>query len=341
MKALVKTAAGLGNVQICEVGEPIPNKDQVKIAIKYAGICGTDIKIKNGTAPSNPPVILGHEFCGIVEEVGRDIKNFKVGDRVISETAAFTCGFCFYCRTGNYMMCKNRLSAGYDVDGGFAEFCVMPEKVIHKLPDEVTFEQGALAEPLAVSVHAVLEHAKIQTEDFILVSGVGAIGLLTAFVAKSAGAYVILAGISSDTERLKIGEKLGVDTIINVEKEDLYSLVEKNTKGYGVDYAFECAGVAPSVSQCIKCLRKGGTIIQIGLLERPFQVDFNDLTRRELRLIGTFGHKWKSWETSIRLLKNFGEKIEKVISDKRSLEKWETAFKDAENKKGIKILLYP
>jgi L-iditol 2-dehydrogenase len=341
MKALVKTATGPGNVQICEVKEPTPSRCQVKIAIKYAGICGTDIKIRNGTAPSNPPVILGHEFCGIIEEVGKDVKNFKVGNRVVSETAASICGFCFYCRTGNYMMCENRLSAGYGVDGGFAEFCVIREEAIHRLPDEVTFKQGALTEPLAVSVHAVLERTKVQTGDFVLVSGVGTIGLLTAFVAKSAGAYVILAGTSVDTERLKVGEKLGVNVIINVEKEDLYSLVKRDTNGYGVDYAFECAGVAPSVSQCIKCLRKGGSMVQTGLLEKPFQVDFNDLTRRELRLVGTFGHKWKSWETSIRLLKHFGKKIEKVISYECSLEEWEAAFKDAENKKGIKILLYP
>ena len=166
MIALVKTNPGPGNVKLIEVNEPTPGLGQVKIAVEYCGICGTDLKIKKDLAPSNPPVILGHEFCGIVYEIGEGVKNFKKGDRVVSETMAYYCGSCKYCQTGNYFMCDHRLSAGYGVDGGFAKFCVIREGALHKLPDNVSFEQAALAEPLAVCVHLVIERSEIRSGEF-------------------------------------------------------------------------------------------------------------------------------------------------------------------------------
>lgn len=341
MKALVKTEPGPGNVKLSEVNEPIPGFGQVKIAVKYCGICGTDLKIEKDLAPSKPPVILGHEFCGIVHEIGEGVNNFKKGDRVVSETMAFSCGSCKYCYTGNYMMCDNRLSAGYGVDGGFAEFCVIREGALHKLPDNVSFEQGALAEPLAVCIHFVIELSNLKLGEFVLVSGAGTIGLLAAFVAKTAGAYVILAGTSCDIERLKIGKEMGADRVMNIEEEDLSSVIKEITAGYGVDKAFECAGTATSVQNCIQSLRKRGTLTQVGLNEKLVPTDFNQISRKELRIIGSFGHNWANWETSIHLLKNFGDVISKVISDIRPLEDWMEAFKEMENRTAIKILLYP
>jgi len=341
MKALVKTKLGTENLKLSEVNEPIPSFGQVKIAIKYCGICGTDLKIKKNLAPSNPPVILGHELCGIVHEVGEGVKIFKKGDRVVSETVASICGSCKYCQTGNYMMCDNRLSIGYGVDGGFAEFCVIREEALHKLPDEVSFEEGALAEPLAVCVHSVIELSKIKLGEFVLVSGTGTIGLLTAFVAKIAGAYVILAGMSCDVNRLKISKEMGINKVVNIEEEDLLSVVKEVTAGYGVDKAFECAGAVGSVQNCIQSLRKCGTLTQVGLIEKLVPIDFNQISRKQLRIIGSFGHNWANWETSIYLLNNFGNVITKVISDKRPLKEWMEAFKDMENRTAIKILLYP
>jgi len=341
MIALVKTHPGPGNVELIEVKEPTPGFGQVKIAVQYCGICGTDLKIKKDLAPSNPPVILGHEFCGSVYEIGEGVKNFKKGDRVVSETMAYYCGSCKYCQTGNYFLCDHRLSAGYGVDGGFTKFCVIREGALHKLPDNVSFEQGALAEPLAVCAHFVIERSKIRSGEFVLVSGAGAIGLLAAFVAKTAGAYVILAGMSCDVKRLKIGQEIGADRIINIEEEDLSSVVKELTAGYGVDKAYECAGVGASVQNCIQSLRKGGTLTQIGLVEKLVPTDFNLISRKELNIIGSFGHNWANWETSIHLLKNFGDVISKIISDKQPLEKWEEAFKKMEDRESIKILLYP
>ncbi len=341
MIALVKTHSGPGNVKLKEVNEPTPGFGQVKIAVKYCGICGTDLKIKKGLAPSNPPVILGHEFCGEVHEIGEGVKNIKEGDRVVSETMAYSCGSCKYCQTGNYMMCDNRLSAGYGVDGGFAEFCVIREGALHKLPDNVSFELGALAEPLAVCVHFVIELSKLKLGEFVLVSGTGTIGLLAAFVAKKAGAHVILAGMSCDAKRLKIGKEMGIDEVVNVEEENLLSVVKEITAGYGVDKAFECAGAVASVQNCIQSLRKCGVLTQVGLVEKLVPTDFNQISRKQLKIIGSFAHNWANWETSIHLLKNFGDIISKIISDKRPLEDWREAFKEMENRKAIKILLYP
>lgn len=341
MKALVKTAPGPGNVQLCDVKNPEPGRGQVRVAVKYAGICGTDLRIRDGVAPSNPPVILGHEFSGVIDELGEGVRGYSVGERVVCETAAVICGSCRFCRTGEYMMCDGRRSAGYGVDGGFAEFSVTRVEAVHRLPDGVTFEQGALAEPLAVGAHAVLERSGVQIGDYVLVSGAGTIGILTTFVAKSAGAFVVLAGASCDRERLRIGRGMGADIVVNVEEESLSSIIKDVTGGYGVDVAFECAGNEASIAQCFRCLRKKGTLTQVGLPEKEFPVNFDDLSRRELRLLGSFGHKWTSWETALKLLERSGEVISKVISEKFPLEEWEAAFQAVKNRTALKVLLYP
>lgn len=341
MKALVKTALGPGNVRLCDVKNPGPGRGQVRVAVEYAGICGTDLRIRDGVAPSNPPVILGHEFSGVIDELGEGVRSYSVGERVVCETAVVICGSCRFCRTGEYMMCDDRRSSGYGVDGGFAEFVVTRAEAVHRLPSGVTLEHGALAEPLAVAVHVVLERSGIQMGDCVLVSGAGTIGILTTFVAKSAGAFVVLAGASCDRERLRVGREMGADIVVDVEEESLDSIIKDVTGGYGVDVAFECAGNEASIVQCFRCLRKKGTLVQVGLPEKESLVSFDDLSRRELRVLGSFGHKWTSWETAIKLLERSGEVIGKVISAKLPLEEWEAAFQAVKDCTALKVLLYP
>jgi L-iditol 2-dehydrogenase len=341
MNALVKLAPGPGNVELREVEDPKPGRGQVKVAVSYAGVCGTDLRIRDGVAPSNPPVILGHEFSGTVCELGEGVCGFSVGDRVVCETVAVVCGSCRFCCTGEYMMCEDRRSVGYGVDGGFADFCVTRSEALHKLPGEVTLEQGALAEPLAVAVHAVTERADVSMGDYVLVSGAGTIGVLAAFVAKRAGAFVILAGTSCDYDRLRIGMEIGADMVVNVEDQALHSVVNDVTAGCGVDVAFECAGNIASITQCVQCLRKQGTLTQVGLVETQVPVNFDDLSRRELKLIGSFGHRWVSWEAAVELLRRFGDVLGNVISTRHPLEEWETAFEEIESRAALKVLLYP
>lgn len=172
MKALFKLAQGPGNMGIQELAEPaVQNGNDVKIKVEAAGICGTDLSIEKGTHWCNAPVILGHEFSGNVVEVGPNFKHLKPGDRVVAETGQIICGHCEYCNSGNTLMCKERLSIGYGMNGAFAEHIVMRDQIVHKVPDSVPLEEAALCEPAAVAVHAVFDKVKLLPTDVVTVMG--------------------------------------------------------------------------------------------------------------------------------------------------------------------------
>ena len=341
MKALMKTAAGEGFVSLYEKEEPVCGKGEVKIKVMAAGICGTDLKIRAGKAWSNPPVVLGHELSGQVVEVGEDVTSVKVGDRVVSETAQVICGTCSYCRSGNYLMCDKRLSIGYGVDGGMAEYMVVREGIIHHLPDSVTYSNGAVCEPLAVAVHAVYDTAPVTSADIALVNGVGAIGLLVAQVVRSLGARVIMVGVGADVPRFETAKALGIEYLINAEEEDVVAKVRELTGGVGVDLAYDCSGAAPASRNAMSCLKKRGKMIQVGLTKPNLEIEYSLLTAREISLIGTFGHKWISWETALKLIETGKVQTQPLVTHHFTLDDWEKGFSVAQNLEGIKVMLHP
>jgi len=174
-KGLVKYDKGPGNMEIRNVPEPTPGPGEVKIEVKATGICGSDIHIYHSdiVIPVNPPVITGHEFSGMVAAIGEGVKNCKVGDRVTSDTAYAYCGRCHNCMTGRYNLCDNQLTLGYWFNGAFAKYTVVPENRIHKLSDAISFEAGALIEPVACVTHATMNLSTIQAGDVVLISGPG------------------------------------------------------------------------------------------------------------------------------------------------------------------------
>lgn len=341
MKALRKLKEGQGNVELVETAEPTLAENEVKIKVAYVGVCGTDIKILHGDAWSNPPVTLGHELAGTVEAIGSKVTTVKVGDKVVPETAQVICGKCYYCRTGNYLMCKERLSIGYGVNGGMAEYCVVREDIVHKLPKNLSMEEGALCEPLAVAVHAVYDSVNILSTDVAVVEGSGAIGLLVAQVAKSLGATVIITGLNNDIKRLEAAKEIGIDYTVNIEKDSLEELVENITNGRGADIVFECSGSAPAIRTGMSILKKMGKLVQIGLTRPSLEIEYSLLTAKEISLIGTFGHKWISWETALTLMSLGKIKVTPLITHHFGLSEWQQAFKVAEEAAGIKVLIDP
>lgn len=341
MKAIVKEACGDGYVALREVPEPVPGRGEVKLKVMAAGVCGTDIKIRHGQAFSRPPVVLGHELSGEVVECGEGVTAVEIGDRVVSETAQVICGTCDYCRSGHYLMCDRRLSIGYGMDGGMAAYCVVRADILHRLPEGVDYDNGALCEPAAVAVHAVLDHVRLLPTDVVLVSGAGAIGLLAAQVAKSCGAAVILTGLTADTGRLETARALGIDHAVDVQQGDVGALVASLTGGRGVDAAFECSGSLPGVRTAMTQLKKMGRLVQVGLTQPTLEIDYALLTAREIGLIGTFGHRWESWESALRLIADGKVRTAPLITHRFPLDEWEEAFRVAESQEGIKVLLYP
>ena len=338
MRALLKTGLGVGDLELKEWPEPTPAPDEVKLKIAAAGICGTDIHIIKGEWPSRPPVVLGHEFCGTVVEVGTHVRRFKPGDRVVASNPAQTCGKCYHCRAGNPFMCLHRVSAGYMIDGAFAEYICIREERCHSLPDHVSFRQAALGEPLSVAVHAVIDRTTVHAGDLVLVAGPGAVGLLTMLVAKLEGARVIVAGVAKDRSRLTLAEELGADLVIDSSTEDLVGIVGRLSDGEGADLVYECSGVANSLDLCWAAVRREGTLAQVGIYPSRIETDFNKVVTKELTVIGSFGYVWNSWRRSIQLLSDRRIKTEALISHEVSLSQFEEAFRVTQDGTATKVI---
>lgn len=341
MRAVVKTAPGENALEFREWPEPAPQPHQLKLRVGAAGICGTDIHIIHGTWPSRPPVVLGHEFCGTVVEVGASVRGFRSGDRVVGSNPAYTCGQCYHCRAGNDFLCAERISAGYHIDGAFAEYLCVDAARCHKLPDHVSFREAALGEPLAVAVHAVIERTTVHSGDLVLISGPGPVGLLTAQVAKLEGARVIVAGLGSDRLRLECAERLGADRVVDVDKEDLVAIVRAASAGAGADVVYETAGSSASLAACWEAVRKEGTLVPLGIYPGIIQTDFNKITMKELRVIGSYGYVWTSWQRTVRLLAERKIRAAELVTHAYPLERFEEAFAATQNGAAVKVVLVP
>lgn len=341
MKAVVKTGPREGDLEFGDWPEPFPVADQVKIRIAAAGICGTDIHIIKGEWPCKPPVVLGHEFCGTIAEVGPQVKNFKPGDRVVASNPAITCGECFHCRAGNPFMCAHRVSVGYMIDGAFADYLCISSERCHALPKNVSFREAALGEPLSVAVHAVLERTTVRAGDVVLVSGPGCVGLLTMQVAKLAGARVVVAGIDKDERRLACAQQLGADKTVNASREDLVGVIQGLTDGEGAAVVYECAGAVGSLDICWEAVRKEGTLVPLGIFAGRIQTDFNKVTMKELRVIGSYGYVWTSWQRCIQLLGEKSIKTDMLITHEFPLHEYDKAFRACEDSSSTKVIFKP
>ena len=341
MRALVKTAPGPGHIELRDWPEPNAGPGQVKLQIAACGICGTDIHIINGTWGCRPPVVLGHEWCGIVVDTGPGVRHLAIGDRVVASNPAQTCGVCYYCNAGNPFMCPDRVSAGYMIDGAFADFLCIDARRCHSLPDHVTFREAALGEPLAVAIHAAIERTTVHAGDLVLISGPGAIGLLTMQIAKLEGARVIIAGLARDKRRLDCARELGADMLVNVEEHNVVDIVRSESHGRGADLVYECSGNALSLAHCWQAVRKGGTLSPLGVYPGPFETDFNSIMMKELNVIGSYGYVWTSWERTVQLLAEHRINVNAMISHEFTLEEYQQAFEVTQDGSGIKVVISP
>lgn len=343
MKALVKYAAGPGNMEIRDVPEPVCGDDQIKIKVKKAGICGSDLHIYHSdiAIPVNPPVIVGHEFSGVIAEIGKNVKDFEVGDRVVSETAFSFCGVCDYCTEGYYNLCNERRTLGYWYDGIFTDYTVVPAGRVHKIPEGISFTAAAMTEPLACVCHAIYDLSVIRAGDIVLVSGPGAIGLMAMQIAKAEGAIVVVSGLTHDLERLEMAKELGADYVLNVQENDLIEFVNSITGGYGADVVLECSGAAPAIDSALQAIKKRGYFVQIGLPGKKITFDIEKVCYKELHFSGSLGSRKHSWRTALKLMKQGKVNLEPLANVELPLEEWETAFNRFEQKDGCKFMLIP
>jgi len=258
MKAAV--LYGKGNIGIEERPVPKPQIDEVLVRIKAASICGTDLHFFRGELSIKESRVLGHDFSGVVEAIGKSVTMFRRGDRVTSEIMRY-CGECYYCLSGNYHLCVDNTFMGFEIDGAFQEYVTIPEKNVFKIPDGVSFEEAAILEPVTVSLHA-MDFIQPKLGDRVAVFGQGPIGLVYDQVAMLQGLEVI--GIDIQDDRLRLAKELGVDHTINPMKDNVKERILSITSGIGVDYSVEAIGKQVTIDQASEVTRSGGKIIIIG-----------------------------------------------------------------------------
>ena len=342
MKAVVKTAKGPGNVAYTDFPDPRkPGPGELLVEVKATGVCGTDLHILEDTFRNHPPVVLGHEFSGVVLETGEGVTMFQAGDRVTAEAPACLCGKCMYCRTGNYNHCSNRSGMGWGENGSFAKYTIIEEQMAHIVPCGVSFKAGALMEPMACVAHAI-EITGLKGDDTVVVSGPGPNGLLMTQLAKAEGATVIVTGTGADAGRLEIARQLGADYTINVQAEDAAARIRELTGGYGADAVFECAGAQSSIDACFEYVRRMGKYTQMAMFgNRKMAIDMDKLVVKEIRMIGSQSQRWTSWDKTVKLLAAGKVRLDPLVTHEFGLSDWKSAFEVFEKKQGLKVVMYP
>jgi len=295
MKAVEFTEPG--KYRFVRAPRPTPGRDQVLVQVKSTTICGTDLKIFKGAFPGvQYPHIPGHEFGGEVVEVGEGVTNVKHGDRVGVEVHV-GCGTCPRCMEGMYNLCENygvhetgHAHVGFTTHGGLAEYCVVPARAAHRLPDGLDFDHGAFTDTLSIALWAVERAGGVRAGESVVVLGPGALGLLAMQIARVQGSgQLVVCGTQKDADRLRLARKLGADYIIDVEAGDAVEGVRQLTRGKGADLVIEFAGTGQAAQQAINMARRGGRVVLGGSTSpgRRLDIDLSTIVRGQLSLFGS------------------------------------------------------
>lgn len=341
MKALVKVKRGAGNIALMDVKEPVPLDKELKVQVKAVGVCGTDLHIYHGTFPYyNTPVVLGHEFSGVVIDKGADVTKFQIGDRVVVlGSAAIICGECKYCRSGNFIFCPGRKGMGHGVNGAMSEFVTVREDICYLVPSDVSFEEASLVEPLSCCLQAVEYLTPIHSGDFCLVSGPGSIGLLCLLLLRKRNITTVLLGLAKDEFRLNLGKKIGADCTAKADEEDVMQVIEENFMKDSFDVCFECSGFSDSLTKCIDLVAKMGSVIQVGIFNSLTTLDFNKVILKQLKIFGSLGFNFEIWQKSYELITSKKLDLKPIITHKFKLEDWEKAFQIAASPISGKVII--
>ena len=287
MKALLLSE--YGHLQVTDVPVPTVRADELLVRVAACGICGSDVHGYDGSSGRRiPPIVMGHEAAGVVENIGRDVTNFQPGDRVTFDSTVY-CGACPSCVRGEVNLCDRRevlgVSCGdYRRAGAFAEFVAVPARIAYRLPENLAFYEAAILEAVSVALHAV-SLVPIRPESTALVLGAGTIGLLLQQALKVAGCSRVFV-TDVDATRLKLSEELGATATLK-SGPDLVSKVTDLTNGIGVDVAVEAVGITPTISSAVDCVRKGGTVLLVGNITPEVAIPLQKVVSRQIRLQGS------------------------------------------------------
>ena len=336
-----------GDIRVEQVPVPVPRKREVLVQVKAVGVCGSDISRLMQTGAHRSPIIPGHELSGEVVELGPHSDPFSQGDRV-TVVPMLPCRECDYCEIGEYQLCDDYSYLGSRTDGAYAEYVLAPVENLLRLPDSVSFEVGAMADPMSVALHAVRK-ANIQPGNRVAVFGVGPIGLFALQWAKTMGASKVFA-VDVLPEKLEVARALGADVCIDNRKDDTVEMIKEHTSGRGAECTIEFAGNPTTQQQCIVATSKLGTSVWGGISHTGLELDreaVDTILRNELVIVGSWNSSFaqlkNDWGTSLDFMKQDKIKTTHIITHRFPLESIRQAFEMmlAQREYFNKVMFFP
>lgn len=329
------------DLKIEEIQKPVPKADEVLIKVMACGICGTDVHIFNGdegAAATPTGTVPGHEFSGIIEAVGTDVTEFSVGDRVCADPNKL-CGECYYCQSGIGHFCENMIGIGTTVNGGFSEYCVVPQSQVYKIADTTTYEEAAMTEPVACCVHGI-DMCNISCGDTVAIIGGGMIGMIMLQLAKISGAGKLIM-IEPVEEKRKIAEKLGADLCIDPFTQNAEDTIKE--KGIErVSVVIECVGNTKTIEQAIKIAGKKSVVMMFGLTapEDTITVKPFEIFKKEIVLKSSFVNPYTQ-KRALELIDNKKIDVSSIVYATEPLNKLPEILSDAKLRAKGKFIINP
>ena len=332
MKALIKDT-GKPGMTVASVEVPEIGRREVLIRVEASALCKSDVDVYDWTplvekANYDLPFVMGHEFAGTIVKVGEDVQGYQEGDRVAGETH-IPCGHCETCRNGNQHICGNHMGVlGRTVDGCFADYIALHEKALIRLPENISFEEGAILEPFATAMHAVSKADPSGRS--LLIAGVGTIGQMAVEIAGFLGCTKIFA-LDIDSGKLEESRRRGADILINGRKEDLAEVIRRETNGIGVDAVIDFTGNERVINQEVEAVKIAGTIVHVGMVEGTltYQNFMYGVVYKELIVTGIFGRRmYETWTEVMNILRTGKIDLSSFVAKKRKLNEFDKAVEE-------------
>ena len=340
MKAIIKATSEAGSLQVTDMPTPVPGPGDVLVQMKATGICFTDVSVLNNTykgrRPVPIPLIMGHEGCGVVAEMGSGVTGHKVGDRVAIDPLS-GCGSCLQCKNGFKNMCTGWEHIGLTCHGTFAEYLALPAHLAHKMPDTMDFSDAAFLEPLSLVVRS-LEKAKLMVGETVAILGPGSLGMFHLQAFKAAGASkVIMLGLEQDRKRFDIARDLGADHVVNISKEDPLAAVQEYTGGLGADIVVETANSPKATQLSFDLAAPRGRVILFGLYP---EANFSpvQMLRKGLTVFGDVAVLPRLFLTAMNWVVTGKVSAQRMITKRFSLDQASEAFDAGRLGDTIKVL---
>jgi threonine dehydrogenase-like Zn-dependent dehydrogenase len=352
MKALARYGKAFGGYRLIDIPVPECGPDDVVLEIKAAAICGADMKhykVDSGSDEFNS--VRGHEFAGQIVQVGMNVKDWKVGQRVVSDNSAHVCGVCPACEQGDFLCCPEKINLGLDNNkwgGGFSKYCLVPGEIlkIHRhalweIPEDISYEEAAVLDPICNAYKAIAQQSSFLPGQDVVVFGTGPLGLFSVQIARIMGAVnIVMVGLEEDVKvRFGVAKELGATAVVNASREDVVARCQEICGKDNLGLVVECSGANIALKQAIEMLRPNGEVVRVGMGFKPLEFSINDITSWNKSIIGHMAYDSTSWRNALRLLEKGAIKVQPMITHRIGLSEWETGFDAMASKEAIKVMI--